>query len=267
MTNFFTLIYFKTNRFSDEKFCIGILAHLNGIPHFGYSITKLNIASKYVNKDLSKAIKKSFLQLEKDVNKILNGQEALSLFDQPYSKKILSKLVLKKRGVVQFSELFELNPVSTDFNKLYKKFIGEPWRIHQKINQSYELSFNKRFFSFVANKKFDQFDKKYKLSPEEFPLVYGPIKIDMFKKESFYTAFQLIDFTATLPSIQKSLNNFRLIRESLDEKANKEELSKGRYYLVYETPKDIVKRQLVKQIKQNSYGYKLISMAEMYDEI
>jgi len=266
MNHFFTLIYIKTNRFSDEKFCVGVLSNINGVPHFGYTIPKLNIALSFVNKDLSKSIKRSFLQLEKDVNKILNGEVALSLFDQPYSKNILSKLALKKRGVVQYSDLIELNS-EVDFGKLFKKFVGEEWKSHQRVKNSIELSFYKRFFSFVSHKKFNQFKKKYKLNPKEFPLIYGSIKADLIKKESFYTLFQLIDFTATLPTIQRSLNNFRLIKESLNEKAHQEGLSKGRYYLVYENPKDKNKKDLVQQIKQNSKDYELVKMNEMYDKV
>ena len=96
MTNFFTLIYIRTNRFSDEKFCVGVLANIEGIPYFGFSQRKLIVALGYVNKNLIKAIKRSFGLLENDVNKIIRGEEALSLFDLPYTKHILEKLKINK---------------------------------------------------------------------------------------------------------------------------------------------------------------------------
>lgn len=266
MTNFFNLIYIKTNRFSDEKFCVGIIANLNGVPHFGYSVTKLNQALSYVNKDISKYIKRSFLVLENDVNKILKGEESMLLFDVPYSKKILDKLALKKRGVVQYSEVIELKS-AVDFKKMMKKFVGINWSLNSKQNSTNELPFNKRFFAFVSSKKFNKFDKKYKLNPNNFPLIYTPIKVDLIKKESYYTVFQTIDFSATLPTIQRALNNFRLIRQSLIEKANTDGLGKGRYYLVYESQKNQSKQNLIKEIKQNATDFELLRMNEMYDKV
>ena len=119
MSNFFTLIYIKTNQFSDEKFCVGILANINNVPCFNFSKSKLKIALGYVNKDAGKSIKRSLSILKDDVKNV-----ELSIFDLPYSKKILNKLTLKKRGVVQYSELFEITS-KVNFDKLYKKFIGE----------------------------------------------------------------------------------------------------------------------------------------------
>ena len=119
MSNFFTLIYIKTNQFSDEKFCVGVLANIDNVPYFNFSKSKLKLALGYVNKDAVKGIKLSFSILKDDVENI-----ELSMFDLPYSKKILSKLTLKKHGVVQYSDLFELT-AKVGFDKLYKKFVGE----------------------------------------------------------------------------------------------------------------------------------------------
>lgn len=265
MLNFFTLIYIKTNRFSNEKFCVGVLANLDGIPHFGFSVTKLNTALSYVSSDLSKSIKRSFNLLESDANKIIKGEEALSLFDVPYSKKILEKLTLKKRGVVQYSEIFELNN-STDFSKLYKKFIGEDWILNRKSVKKEELSLKKRFYNFVNTDKYKSYRKKYKLTIEDYPSIYVPMTVDLVKKDSFYIVFHTIDFAASITTIQNALNKFRLIRQSLSQKSENEGLGKGRYYLIYENQTDDLKRVLIKKIKKNANGFELLRMSEMGDK-
>ena len=262
MTNFFSLIYIKTNRFSDEKFCIGILANFNEVPYFGYSISKLNVALNYVNKDMGKAIKRSFGLLENDVNKIIKGEEALSLFDMPYSKKILQKLTLKKRGVVQFSDIIEVK-TAPDFEKLYAKFVGEPWLLSKKKTKVDVLPFKKRFYNFVSSNNFLSYTAKYKMQPNKYPLIYTPLTVDLIKKDTHFIAYQTIDFSASLTTIQSTLNKFRLLRQSLNQKAKDEKLAEGKYFLVYESQADKSKIQLIEKIKNNSNGFELILMSEM----
>ena len=265
MHNFFTLIYIRTNRFSDEKFCVGLLSNLDGVPYFGYSLTKLTTALSFINSDLSKSIKRSFNLLESDANKIIKGEEPLSLFDAPYSKKILDKLTLKKRGVVQYSDLYESN-TSIEFSKLYRKFIGEDWTLKTKVPKKDELSFKKRFHHFVNGNKYKSYTKKYKMTSENYPSIYVPLTVDFVKKDSYYIVFQTIDFSASITTIQNALNKFRLITQSLGQKSDSEGLGKGRYYLVYESQSDEKKRNLIKEIKESSIGFELLRMSEMGDK-
>lgn len=265
MSNIFTLIYIKTNRFSEEKFCVGILSNLDGVPYFGYSVSKLNQALTYVNTDLSRAIKRSFNLLEADANKIIKGEEALSLFDAPYSKKILEKLILKKRGVVQYSDLHELNK-PTDFSKLYKKFIGEDWQLKKTVAKKEDLSFKKRFYQFLGPTKYKGYTKKYKMTPDLYPSIYASLTVDLVKKDTYYIVFHTIDFSASITTIQNALNKFRLIRQSLAQQSEVDGLSKGRYYLVYENQSDSKKRDLIKEIKKNASGFELLTLSEMGDK-
>jgi len=264
--SYFSLIYIKTNRFSEEKFCVGIIANNEGVPYFGYSKSKLNIALSFCNPNLTKAIKYSFGLLANDVNKIINGEEAMSLFDKPYSKQILEKLTLKKRGLVQYSDLFDVNQ-SFDFFKLYKKYVGEEW-VNEKKDVKKKDSFKKRFYRYVESKrKFDKFQKKSKLLPKDYSSIHVPLAVDLIHKDKAYLVFQTIDFTASITSIQNSLNKFRLLRQSLSQNSDLEGLSKGRYYLVYESPKDSTKRELVQKINKNAIGFELIRLSEMSDKL
>jgi hypothetical protein len=266
MLNYFTLIYIKTNRFSNERFCVGVLANIDGIPYFGYSKPKLNIALNYTNKESVKSIKRSFGILENDVNRIINGKEALSLFDMPYSKKVLDKLTLKKRGLVQYSELFEIKkPVI--FSKLYVKFIGEEFKLNTGIPKKTVISLKKRLFTFVQSKRYMSFKKRFKMTTDEFSSIYSPIIVDLVRKENCYTVFQTIDFSLSISTIQKELNKFRLIRQSFAQKSESEGMGKGRYYLVYEGQNNLDKRSLISKIKENSIGYELLRMCEMSDKL
>jgi hypothetical protein len=122
MPNFFILIYIKPNRLSDEQICVGVLANINEVPFFYSSNTKLNFALNYVGADMRKSIKRSFRLLDDDVEYVKAG--AVSLFDKPYTKKLLDKLSLKKRGVIQFTDVFESDK-DLDFDKLVGKYVGE----------------------------------------------------------------------------------------------------------------------------------------------
>lgn len=131
MNSFFTLLYIVPNRFSEEKIAVGMLANIGGIPHFAYSDKKINFGLQRFGAELKTAIKKSFRLMDFDINKIRRGEETLSLFDAPFSHKLLKELTGKKRGIIQYSDLFELNSVNNqkdiqiDFEKLYSKFVGE----------------------------------------------------------------------------------------------------------------------------------------------
>ncbi len=264
MTNYFTLIYLRTNRFSEEKICVGLLANFDGIPYFGYSSDKLSIGLKFVGNQFIKPIKRSFKLLEEDVNKFVRGEEALSLFDMPYSKKILEKLTLKKRGLVQYSDLFELEK-SIPFEKLYKKYVGDDWQL-SKIKPKVEtVNFKKRFFEFVDDKKFQAFDKKYKLTATHFPSLIAPVTVDLIKREKSYVAFNVLDIHATLPTIQRTITRFKSIIELLNTKAAADGLSKGRYYLVYDSGAD--QKDLIQKIQAQEKMFELIKMSEMKDKI
>jgi hypothetical protein len=264
MRNYFTLIYIKTNRFSDEKICIGMLANFDGVPYFGYSSKKLNIALKFTNNQLNKSIKRSLNILEQDVNKFIKGEEPLSLFDMPYSKKILEKLTLKKRGIVQYSDLKVLSK-SVDFSKLYKKYVADEWKLSRPKSRIIELPFKKRFFEFVNQKKFNSFNKKYKLTQENFPTLIAPLTIDLLKRDKSYVAFKLIDLTSSASTIQRNITQFKTIINALNQKALADGLSKGRYYMVYEQNSD--KKELINKIQLNEKAFELIKLSEIRDKV
>ena len=262
MTNFFTLIYIKTNQFSDEKFCVGVLANIDGVPYFGFSQSKLKVALGYVNKNLIKAIKRSFGLLENDVNKIIRGEEGLSLFDLPYSKRILEKLTMKKRGVVQYSELFEVKR-SPNFEKLYLKFVGESWQLDKTKSKKENNTLKKRFQTFVSSKNYQSYTLNYKLLPAEYPLILKPFVVDLIKKDSDYIVYQTIDFSLSTLTIQTTLNKFRLLRQSITQKSQEDNLKEPMFYLVYESQTDKIKDDLIKKVKLNSNGFELIKMIEL----
>jgi hypothetical protein len=263
MKNYFTLIYIKTNKLSDEKFCVGLLANFDGVPYFGYSPVKLNIALKYINSQLSKSIKRSFKLLDDDVNKFVRGEEPLSLFDMPYSKKILDKLTLKKRGIIQYSNIFETK-TAIDFSKLFYKYVGHNW-------QSLALSaiknepFRKRFFDYVNQPKFKQYSKKYKLTLNDYPNLIAPLTVDLIKKDKSFVVFNMINITASPSIVQRTITNFMNIINALNYKALSEGLSKGRYYLVYDD--QVSCKDMVDKINKSNYQFELIKLSEMRDKI
>lgn len=262
---FFVLIYIKTNRFSDEKWCIGVLANFNGIPYFGYSSNKLTQALKYIDNKKHSAIRKSFKWLENEVNKYVKGEEVLPLFDEPYSKKVLERLTLKKRGMVTVSDLYPLES-NIDFSLLYKKYVGEKWEI-QSHSKAQTLSFRKRFNQFIADNKFNKFYKKYTLKPQDYPDLISSIKVDLLKAENSFTTFQMIDFSQSDLSIQRQMNQYKFIIQNLNQKAKELGLGIGRYYMVYENQKSPKKREVIHQLRQKTLPFELVLMSEMKDKV
>lgn len=262
MTNFFTLVYIKTNRFSDEKFCVGVLANIDGIPYFGFSQSKLKIALSYVNKNLVKSINRSFGLLENDVNKILKGEEALSLFDMSYTKRILEKLTMKKRGVVQYSEIFEMKR-TPNFEKLYSKFIGEDWQLDLSKSKIGSVSLRKRFNVLVFSKNYLSYSPSFKMLPSDYPVIIKPLTVDLIKKDTHYIVYQTIDFSLSISTIQSALNNFRLIRQSINKKSQEDGLENAVFYLVYESQVDKIKQKLIEKIKLDSNEFSLMKMTNL----
>ncbi len=265
MSSFFTIIYIKTNRLSDEKIAIGLLANINDLPEFHFSDYKLNFALKSVNSNVSRSIRKSLKRLTNDVNKYINGETTIPMFDEPYAKRLLEKLVLKKRGILFYGELFKLEK-SIVYQKLFKKYISKNFAPSESSHYQI-LSFKKRFNQHITHQRFDSFFKKKWLNDNEFPLLSSPLQVDLFRQKSGFTVFKALDFSHTEVTIQRHIAIFRMVVESLSKYSSENGLSKGRYYLVYDTPKTIPKRELVFKVKSVYKEFELIQMSEMLDKI
>lgn len=265
MSHFFTLIYIVPNRFSAEQITVGILANLDGIPHFASSERKLNFALTGFSSELKSRIKKGFRYMNLDVNKIKRGEEALSLFDPPYSKRLLKELSYKKRGVVQYSDVFELSD-SVEFKKLYRKFIGEDYEPLAAKKKA--PNFKARFKEYITGKKFADFDYNFKLKANDYPFIYKDMTVDLCRKSNYYTVFYTIDFSKSIQTIQTNISRFRMIVHSLQQVSEAEGLSSGRYYMVYESTSARSKLSLIEAIKsEKNMGYKMIRMTEMKDKV
>lgn len=272
MNCFFTLIYCVPNRFSDEKISVGILLNIDGVPYFAISDRKLNFAMNGMSAELKAALRKSFYYLDWDVNKIRRGEETFSLFDPPYAKKLLKELTAKKRGVIQYADLIELNKdlKKTDaesvFNSLYEKFLGESFQPKEAKRKT--PNFKTRIRQYTASKKFSEFEQNYKLSANDFPFIYKDVRVDLCRKSNFYTVFYAVDFSASLQTIQSKISQFRVIVQSLQQISSNEGLGSGRYYLVYESTTDTTRLKLINRLKaEPNLGFSLIRISEMTDKV
>ena len=270
MTSFFTLIYIVPNRFSDERITVGVLANIEGVPHFSLSDRKLNFAIFGFSAELKTAIRRGFRFMDFDVNKIKRGEEALSLFDPPYSLKLLKALAHKKRGVVQYSDVFEIDfskaGKGPEFKRLYQKFMGELY-LPTKVKVA-APNFKAQFKDYISSKKFANFDHNYKLTAENFPFIYKDMTVDLCRKSNYFTIFYTVDFSKSIQTIQGNISKFRTIVQSLQQVSSNEGLSKGRYYLVYESTTSRNKLELINAIKaEKNLGYNIIRMTEMVDKV
>lgn len=272
MISFFNLIYIVPNRFADEKIAVAILANIDGIPYFAFSERKLVFAMTGFTNDLKISLRKGFRYMDVDVNKIRRGEQALSLFDPPFAKKILAELAHKKRGVLVYSDLFEINQPAKKrtqdqlFDQLYRKFLQEDREI--AINKPKSPSFKVRFRSFTAQAKFKDFEANFVLQANVYPYIYSDVTIDLCRKSHFFTVFQTVDFSKTIQNIQNQVSQFRIIVQSLQQKSITEGLSTGRYYLIYEPPTNTAKLALLNALKEEKkVGFKMIRMSEIKDTL
>ena len=105
----------------------------------------------------------------------------------------------------------------------------------------------------------------FKLTSEHFANLIAPLTVDLIKRDKSYVAFKVVDFTVSLSTIQRSINQFKTIIDTLNQKALADGLSKGRYYLVYEP--NVNKKSLIQKVQQNEKTFELIKMSEMRDKI
>lgn len=265
MQSFFTIVYIKTNRLSDEQIAIGLLSNINGVPEFHFSNPKLSFALKTVNSNLLQPIKISLQRLKSDINKYINGEVSIPMFDQPYAKKLLEKLVFKKRGVLYFGDLITLDK-DVAYEVLYHKYISKEFdRLAKNIKT--KETFKKRFNRHITHKRYHSFLHKQWLSDNEYPLLSSPVQVDLLRQTSGFTVFKSIDFNLTESKIQQHIASFRMLIESLSLYSEEQGLSKGRYYLVYEAPKTEAKVLLVDKIVKVYSVFELVKMTEMADKI
>jgi len=125
------------------------------------------------------------------------------------------------------------------------------------------ITLRKRFHTFISTKNYLSFSIKYKLSPIDYPLLLKPLIVDLIKKDTHYVVYQSIDFSLSISTIQTTLNKFRLLRQSIIEKSQRDGLKEAEFYLVYESQVDKLKQELVDKVRSNSKGFKLIKMTEM----
>lgn len=261
---FFTIIYIRTNRFSNEQIAVGLLANIDGIPHFELSEKKLNFALKTCSSPLRKVIKKGFRYMDFDVNKIKRGEASLSLFDPPYARKLLKELSHKKRGVVQYSDLVELEK-TVDFDRLFEKYIGMP---NAGVKNTHKSTFKSRFKEYIDAPRFSGFETNYKLVANSYPFIYRDMTIDLCRKTNCFTVFHAVDFSRSVQTIQSHISRFRLIVQSLQQVSLKEGLGTGRYYMVYESTSAREKLNLIQAIRaEKNMGYQIIRMTEMKDYV
>ena len=266
MSTYFTIIYVKTNRFSNEQIAIGLLANINDLPEFHFSDAKLNFALKNFNSNLTRAIKKSLNLLASDVNKFVNGELSIPMFEGPYEKKILEKLTMKKRGLLYYGDLQYLTG-EVSYSVLFEKYIAKEWKSVNVNKTNNNQTFKKRFNLYVSQKRFNSFSKKIWLTDDEYPLLSVPVQVDLIRQKNGFTVFKAIDFRHSESTILQHIATFRLLIESLTAYSNSNGLSKGRYYLVYESPKETSKIKLLSKMKSVYKRFEMIKISEMADKI
>jgi hypothetical protein len=87
------------------------------------------------------------------------------------------------------------------------------------------------------------------------------------RQNNGFTVFKSLDFNLTEATIQQHIATFRMVIESLSQYSTDNGLSKGRYYLVYESPNTEDKRHLVSKIKKVYHSFELVKISEMADKI
>ena len=107
MSTFFSLLYLKPNKHSDEKISIGIIGSLDGVPFFHLNEKKLSFGLKMIDKSLHAFIRKSLRLLSFDVNKYREGRESLPLFDEVVSSRFLKEMARNKRGKIVYGDPLE----------------------------------------------------------------------------------------------------------------------------------------------------------------
>ena len=261
MRTYFSLIYLKPNRYSEERIAIGMLGSLDGVPFFYLNDKKLSFGLKMIDKPLHALIRKSFKLLDFDVNKYRNGMESLPLFDEVVSLKYLKELSRNKRGKIIYGEPLEFEKALA-LKQLVKKYLGlsiEAVNKPKYINPLFVLSESKSLRSFEVKKKLDS---------EEFPQLISNAKIDLLRTESYFTSFHFIDLNKKSNTLRTEINRYISTINALVEFAKDNSMGKGRHYFVYEKKSATGKNELLKKIKSRGKGYfEVISLKEVNDKV
>ena len=245
MKAFYSILYFQSNSFANEKIAGGLLLFSPQKIWFEYLPLKLDIMSKLSGELVKEHLKQTLKGVAKFVdgfNLSLVQNTAIhqqTIFEKPepfFNELYLSYLSKYSQGLLQYSEPQPIAAPADSklFNALFEKFIGAKKKVQTidkyNFHHQFQLKINKPSIK-------DKVDINLKLYPQKFQGIYSETKVSLIGKNGVITAMQDIDFNIHMESLGQQLNQWDVLVDALGKFSTKKDWKKGDYSLVFNKPK------------------------------
>ncbi len=269
MKAFYSILYFQSNSFSEEKVAGGLLVVSPDKVWFSIHEGKLDIVAKLVNehvKDQLRATLKNIKKFTDELNKHDSTAYQSALFKKPeafFTEAYGSYLHKYSQGILQYSTPMPLN-LNVDkkqFDFLFEKFIG-PKKEGKAIDGKSDFHREVQQKLKEADLK-EKVDINLKLSPQKLNGIYSDTNVRMIGKNGKITALQDIDFTISLELLGRQLNEWDVLVHALNQFGSIKSLKQGDYNLVFNKPiAHTPQEKLLNRILGSSKEFNVIALDE-----
>jgi hypothetical protein len=250
MQQIFSTIYVRPKLFSEERFCIGVLAISNNIPSILMSDRKMKIACSFIEASERKYVLKALKNLEKEFAGFNLNSAQLALFDSQITETYLKSLG-KKKGLVEFSSptASTKHIDSAYMEYLFKRYVDT--RIESK--KAKVISFKKKISDMMKLSGIEALKSPYYIKPNSNNSLLTEIKVDGagINNSQTLNVISVIDFKSSITTLERKFYDLKRISEHFDSLQEELKLESVEYLVVANPPKSRAQEELYKNFKNN----------------
>lgn len=249
--NHLAIVYLKTSSNSSEKISVGLFGMTENERFFSFSKSKVAIADKIIEENVSRSVMNSLQTFKLELEKIQLKRLDLDVFG--FNKEAIKYLNIYSKGILEFEELktvsLELN--NNSFNRLFNLIIDNP------KNKKNIVSFNKKVKSKLSNEAFKKIDINYAIDAKILNR-YTNHKVDFIGKNGGFLAGKAINFDSTPTDVDKNLMEFHFVTNGLlkfEDTLSKEKsysLDKGFYSVYFIRPESEAGRKVLDKVRRDN---------------
>lgn len=267
METFYVPIYIKPNVYNEEKVCIGLVYLNQGHLYFAYSDKKIQWAIQFTTARSQGTIKRYLKRVHQEIKNVNEDHSLLRQLQEPLQSDFYQKLSRNKVDVIQWGSPIAIeSPMeSWKFEKLAMKVVGDLSK-NNVSRKSGKIGFRKRVNQIMSKKSFSIFEKNSIFYPDELEGIFTPHKIDLILLETTVLGIQFIDFSVSVPTIEKNIVQFSRLVRSLQLYAEKHGIPVKGFYVAYQTPRAQKQKALLDRIiRDESKRFELVPMSKVQD--
>lgn len=269
MRSFYVPIYLSTNDLTEEKVCIAVILQQEQQLSIMYSEKKISWGLQYANTQSQGAIRRYLKRIEKTIAKINDDFSLLKPLSEPLQIEFYEALHLQKSNFIGWGKVCFLNQKMEHWNveRLARKILGEAPKVYEK-SKTKKAGFRKKVHQIMSKRVFDIFEKNRIFHPDELSGIYTQHKIDLVLLSTSITGIQFIDFSVSVPTIEKNILQFARLARGLQIYAEESSINVNGFFIAYQSPRGQKQKAVLDRLlKDSNKSFDLIPMNEIQKAI